>query len=393
MFRVQRITDRLLPDNTVMALEPIDRIRFSSYGLLLLAGILMLAVFLILNSIYQDITFIIQNSILILATLTGMFLLKKGQIESSVNLLFTVSLLAAGTSLLMRIASTEGTGNLINSFILFMTMMIIPLLVSFIASRIYQVLIVNILSLLMIIIMHRFLEPVDIHKPAIAGFIIMYIFAVTISFLIYHIILKLRRTAYLADCLTRELSHKVKNDSFILNAIIENEKRKSTDGGILKVLERLNERLQAFYLIHKSLHRSPTPGSINIPRYLEDLLSHLRGVIRETNDSVQMEWSLEDISLSTVRAVSLGIIVNELVTNTLKHAFPDRRPGTIRLSLASAGSEILFDYRDNGKGLDNYSGNKETFGSVMISTQVKEIGGKIEINGNEGYHFSLSFPV
>jgi two-component sensor histidine kinase len=393
MINIQRFADRFLPGETLMPLEPIDRIRFSSYGLILLAGIVMLLVFLTLNIIYQDTTFIVQNTLLILVYLAGMVLLRTGHVESSVNLVFFISLAGAGISILMRIAASEGIVNLVNGFILFMTMLIIPVMVSFIASRLYQVISVNLISLAIILIMFRFLEPITVHVPAIAGFIIIYIFSVAVNFLIYRIILKLRQTAHLADTLTREISHKVKNDSFILNAIIENEKRNNSDDQITRVLDRLNERLQAFYLIHRSLHRSPAPGSVNISLYLEDLLSHLKDIIRDSNNNIDMNWSLDDVSLSSVRAVSLGIIVNELVTNSLKHAFPDRGQGAIKFTLTVRGNEVLFDYRDNGRGLDNYPGNTETFGSVMISTQAKEMGGKFKINGNDGYHFSLSFPA
>jgi two-component sensor histidine kinase len=122
------------------------------------------------------------------------------------------------------------------------------------------------------------------------------------------------------------------------------------DPKLLDALEDVQDRIRAIALVHEKIYRSANIASPGMKDYLADLVSSLLRAHCVTRGTVTAEIDAEDVPLPVDAAVPLGLIVNELVTNSLKHAFPGGRQGRIFLSVRREGAGMVMRYRDDGPG-------------------------------------------
>jgi two-component sensor histidine kinase len=151
----------------------------------------------------------------------------------------------------------------------------------------------------------------------------------------------------------------------------------------------------AIALIHEKLYQSHDYGNVRFADYLRSLTGSVFHATGASADDVQLELAVEPVALAVDRAIPCGLIVNELITNALKHAFTDGRSGELRVELARNDDRIRLAVKDNGVGLPpglDVRGAK-SLGLRLVNTLVRQLRATLDIADRGGTCFELSFAV
>jgi two-component sensor histidine kinase len=202
-----------------------------------------------------------------------------------------------------------------------------------------------------------------------------------------------RLTELLAErkLLLDEVNHRAKNSLMIASSLLAVQARRQTDSTVQAALEEAQSRLQAMAKVHDLLSLSGNPQQVDLGDYLRGVCSSL--VPSEEGSRVRIVLDVEEhVPVSAEVAVSLGLIVNELVTNALKHAFPPPRSGTINVQAHRSGSDrVILVVRDNGVGMG--ADSKGNLGLGIVRALTRQIGGAVGVSGEGGVTTTISLNV
>ncbi|MFN2218978.1 MAG: histidine kinase dimerization/phosphoacceptor domain -containing protein [Anaerolineae bacterium] len=196
------------------------------------------------------------------------------------------------------------------------------------------------------------------------------------------------------EMLLKEIHHRVKNNLQVISSLLYLQSRQIEDKEALKMFEESQHRVRSMALVHERLYQTRDLASVDLTDYLQRLASYLLRSYRGTSPSIRLNVNAEPIALGIDLAVPCGLIVNELVSNSLKHAFSDGQEGEITIDL---GIDPEGRYRlvvgDNGLGLpdDLDFRNTESLGLRLVSTLVDQLEGTIELDRSNGTRFTFSF--
>jgi two-component sensor histidine kinase/ligand-binding sensor domain-containing protein len=206
------------------------------------------------------------------------------------------------------------------------------------------------------------------------------------------------------EILLKEVHHRVKNNLQIISSLLFLQSRRITDPGLLALFQGTISRVRAMALVHESLYQSDVLTSIVMEEYLRKLVHHLLEIYNIRKEPVVADIRAAGISLPLETAITYGLIVNELVSNALKHAFPDNRKGVIKITLARPASdaagepaqkrEIILTVSDNGIGIpeEMKGGTPESLGLRLIQNLASQLEGTIDVRSNGGTVFRIVFP-
>src|SRR5690606_5539207 len=153
------------------------------------------------------------------------------------------------------------------------------------------------------------------------------------------------------EVLLREIHHRVKNNLQIISSMLNLQTNYITDQKSLSIFEESRNRVRSMALIHEKLYQNKSLSSLNIKEYIIELVNNLMSSYR-TNTRVSTVMNISDLFINTDTAIPLGLIINEIVSNSLKYAFPDGRTGKITLKLEShRNDEYRMIVEDDGIGL------------------------------------------
>ena len=193
------------------------------------------------------------------------------------------------------------------------------------------------------------------------------------------------------EALLREIHHRVKNNLQIINNFIQFQQVKYGDEKNTAILVDLKNRVKTMALIHERLYRSDDFSQIDFSVYMKELADELFVTYGVDRSRISLITSTENITLDLDRSITCGLIINELVTNSLKYAFPDNLNGKLELSLNSDDNIIELVVSDNGIGLAVEPGGYRTFGLKLVTGWVNQIDGKMEINRTTGTKYIIRF--
>jgi two-component sensor histidine kinase len=147
-------------------------------------------------------------------------------------------------------------------------------------------------------------------------------------------------------------------------------------------------------LIHEKLYQSQDFANIDFSDYIENLARSLFHSYAADDEQVTLKTDV-DVSLDIDRAIPCGLIVNELLSNSLKHAFPENRKGTIDLSFHMSGTDYVLRFKDDGIGLPSGLDfrNTESLGLQLVVTLTNQLGGLVDLGSSKGTEFDIRFPV
>ena len=196
------------------------------------------------------------------------------------------------------------------------------------------------------------------------------------------------------EILLKEIHHRVKNNLQILSSLLNLQSNYLRDKQALEVFKESQNRIKSMALVHEKLYQSSDFLKIDFPGYVKDLLANLFRSYRTSNGTVKLNVNIENFILSIDDAISLGLIINELVSNSLKYAFPNDKSGSITVSLKKSDTdqvELLVE--DNGVGLPEGFKIEEapSLGMQLVSTLTEQLEGKLCVNGNNGVSSKIIF--
>lgn len=198
------------------------------------------------------------------------------------------------------------------------------------------------------------------------------------------------------EVLLKEIHHRVKNNLQTIVSLLNLQAGYSKDKLAVEVFKNSQERVRAMALIHERLYESRDLSQIDFQGYIHSLVAHLFESYSLKPDYVQLKMQVEDVALDIDTAIPLGLLINELVSNALKHAFPNDRKGDLRVSLGESEDEA-YDYtlivEDNGVGFPGGADfqDSQTLGMVLISSLVKKLKGIMDLDRKNGTRFAIKF--
>jgi PAS domain S-box-containing protein len=205
---------------------------------------------------------------------------------------------------------------------------------------------------------------------------------------------KIRASLKEKEVLLKEIHHRVKNNLQIVSSLLYLQATRTEHPGAVSALRESRNRVKSMALIHERLYQSPNLASVDMGEYTRNLVSDLQHSYRTEESAVRLRLSIEDIPLGINEAIPCGLIINELVSNGLKHAFPMGNPGEIAVGLQREGANrVTLTVRDNGIGLPEHVDFRKSpsLGLTLINSLVEQLGGTIELDRKGGTAFTITF--
>lgn len=204
--------------------------------------------------------------------------------------------------------------------------------------------------------------------------------------------MNLRQSLADADILMREMDHRVKNSLSMVGALLDLQSSGAKSPETRTELSVARDRVSAIASLHDQLHRSTQSESVEMSAFLADLVESLRAT---AGANVTVALVSENMWLKTASASAFGLLVNELVTNALRHGFPEGRAGTVTVSIESRDGGTALGVADDGIGLpEGFSiGERKGLGMRIVTTLANQLGASVEIDRQaKGAGFRLFSP-
>jgi len=207
---------------------------------------------------------------------------------------------------------------------------------------------------------------------------------------------QIRKSLEEKEVLLKEIHHRVKNNLNVITSLLNLQSRKiKTKQQAINAFKESKDRIYAMAMVHEKLYQSGVYSEIDMKDYTETLLLNLQ-TIYPSEAKINCESDLDTISLDINRAIPCGLLLNELITNALKHAFTDRSTGKLLVAFHELKKkQFKIKVKDNGVGLYNNGTAKkeESLGLHLIEILTKQLDGKLSININKGTEFQIVFPL
>jgi PAS domain S-box-containing protein len=196
--------------------------------------------------------------------------------------------------------------------------------------------------------------------------------------------------------LLKEVHHRVKNNLQIISSLLNLQMDRAVLPDVLNPLRDTQNRVRSMALLHETLYRSGNLAQINLPDYIEGLCAQLWRSCGPATARVELNYQMDSVFLPLDQAVPCGLIINELVSNALKHAYPGERKGRIWVMVqVRASRQALLSVADDGIGLPHALdvSHTETLGLQLVSMLTKQLQGTITILRETRTEFQITFPI
>lgn len=193
--------------------------------------------------------------------------------------------------------------------------------------------------------------------------------------------------------LLKEVHHRVKNNLQVITSLLRLESRRRHEPETREVLSDMQGRIRSMALLHETLYKTGRFGRVDLAGYLQQLATQLFRAQNAAPGAVGLVLELSPVAVAIDQAIPCGLIVNELLTNSLKHAFPDGRSGEVRVGLEVVGGRVQLRVSDTGAGLsiDFDSRRGASLGLQLVSDLARQLGGALEIGPGPAAVFTLTF--
>lgn len=198
------------------------------------------------------------------------------------------------------------------------------------------------------------------------------------------------------EILLREIHHRVKNNMAVVSSLLNLQANKVNDLGVQMALQESQNRVQAMALIHETLYQSDSLAEVDLQHYVDRLLANLVSIFEGRLGRITFHVDAGGIKLEASKAVPCGLIINELITNALKYAFPAGGEGRVSINarlLASGEAELVVS--DNGAGFPPGidQSKAKSLGLRLIGLMVEQLRGQWEVGNNEGARVTIRCPL
>ena len=194
------------------------------------------------------------------------------------------------------------------------------------------------------------------------------------------------------DTLLKEIHHRVKNNLQVISSILNLQSSYVEDEKTLSILQESRNRIRTMAIIHENLYKTEDFSSINFAEYIDNLTSNLVSSYR-INEEVILNKELEGVQIVLDQAIPCGLILNEIITNSLKYAWKQNEKGTIFISLIEKNEVVFIEISDDGIGLpfDFKNHVPDTLGLQLVDTLIDQLDGEINVDTKNGTKYLIKF--
>lgn len=205
---------------------------------------------------------------------------------------------------------------------------------------------------------------------------------------------QLRTSLAEKTALLKEVHHRVKNNLQVVSSLLNLQAVRSKNAELADGLRQTQRRIRSMALLHESLYRSESLARVPLAPYLRNLCRHLFNSFGPPALRIAPRFHLEEVSLALDQAIPCGLLVNELLSNALKHAFPNERAGEIVLELRASAEGVSVQVADDGVGLppDLDLLQAESLGLRLVASLTQQLGGRLEVRRERGTTVRVVFP-
>jgi two-component sensor histidine kinase len=199
------------------------------------------------------------------------------------------------------------------------------------------------------------------------------------------------------EVLLKEVYHRVKNNLQVISSLLSLQSEYIKDKQDIEIFQQSQQRIASMALIHEKMYQSPDLARINLREYVEDLVISLCTSYDRSASAIALSINIEEhILLGLDTAIPCGLIIHELVSNSLKYAFPVGRKGEISIEVKEiVAGKILLNVKDDGVGLPtNFNfADVASLGWQLVDALASQLTGNININSDIGVEFQITFPI
>ena len=198
------------------------------------------------------------------------------------------------------------------------------------------------------------------------------------------------------EVLIREIHHRVKNNLQIISSLLHIQSSKIANEEMVSMFTNCQNRVKSIALIHEKLYQTNSFTRVDFGSYTKNLIYYLFRMFDVKSDKVSLRLNAENVFLPMDTAIPCGLIINELVTNSLKHAFSDDKRGELSVeAIYHTDNKFTLTIKDNGKGIPEGLdlNNSKTIGFNLVNSLIRQLGGILKINKEEGTEFKITFSI
>lgn len=192
-----------------------------------------------------------------------------------------------------------------------------------------------------------------------------------------------------------EIHHRVKNNLTIITCLLELQVNEISDSGSKIYFQQSINRINSIAKVHELIYESEDMTSVDIKKYLEKIVPTIQATLNSHNKQVTFLFDIPSYRLKVNQAIPLGLIFNELITNSFKYAFDEQKDGEITISMKVDGKRLAFTYKDSGPGFESEGTlrTSKSLGLMLINIQLQQLESIYTLNTNDTFELNFSFDT
>lgn len=196
-----------------------------------------------------------------------------------------------------------------------------------------------------------------------------------------------------SETLLQEVHHRVKNNLQIISSILNLQSDQVEDDESKEILQESRNRIEAMSFIHESLYCGNDFEKIQLTRYVQGLVSNLAYAYLKEKERIEVTYDIDDVGLALDQAIPCGLIINELVSNAFKYAFPNGMEGELKVGLREKEGRLAIHISDNGIGLPEsfVLEHCESLGLQLVCALIEQLDGELEYSKERGTRYLITF--
>ncbi len=197
------------------------------------------------------------------------------------------------------------------------------------------------------------------------------------------------------EVLLKEIHHRVKNNMAVISGLLELQAMNASDDELHDLLRESQLRIQSMAMVHEKLYQTESFSNLDFNEYVKQLVEIIERSVDVPTSDITVAFNLKQINLSITKAIPAALIINEVVVNCYKHAFPEDHAGQINIELRQEEENAHVAISDNGVGLpDDFDlQRQQSLGIKLIQTLSNQLEGTMSLQSENGTHFNITFPM
>lgn len=243
-------------------------------------------------------------------------------------------------------------------------------------------------------LLDRSLNPdLSRHLNYIMLVVVSLVFTFTVVYTYYQQQASVLQSLQEQKILLAEVNHRVKNNMAIIIGLLNMKRNNSTNVETQQDLEEVKARVMSMSLVHDRIYSARNTSAVDLDGYVDDLVKEISHASHLATP-VKFVVSVEKLTIDVSVAIPLGLMINELITNSMKHAFKNTSEPMVFIQIMQLEPDVLrVTIRDNGKGINDIMSKTDGMGMVLIEALTEQLGGTYVFSEDNGVKFDLTFPV